>query len=147
MVTLMLFSSSEPSVFKYALSSSVPSTLRKQLVVWPIPLGSTRSLNMAFTTVLLPLLVLGGKKATTLPCRNKCSTWIWMSWKKQCHSRQYARAQCWHNHAWHTLLLLRFKWSYTIYISLRQNRCVCKDQHFFTCQKRPLSCVGVPTPL
>ncbi|KAF3835162.1 hypothetical protein F7725_027720 [Dissostichus mawsoni] len=30
----------------------VPSTLRKQLVVWPIPLGSTRSLSMALTTKL-----------------------------------------------------------------------------------------------
>lgn len=50
----------------------MPSTLRKQLVVWPIPLGSTRSLNMALTTVLLPLLVLKpDKKQTLAECGTK----------------------------------------------------------------------------
>lgn len=56
--TFTLFFSSDPSVMRQALSPSVPSTLRKQLVVWPIPLGRTLSHNMALITELFPLLVL-----------------------------------------------------------------------------------------
>lgn len=57
--TLTLFFSSEPSVRRKASWPSVPSTRRKQLVVWPIPDGRTLSQSMALITVLFPLLVLG----------------------------------------------------------------------------------------
>lgn len=57
-LTLMLFLSSEPSVRMKASLPSVPSTLRKQLVVCPIPDGRTLSHSMALITELLPLLVL-----------------------------------------------------------------------------------------
>lgn len=54
----MLCLSGDVSVVRKASSPSVPSTLRKQLVVCPIPLGKTRSLSIALITVLFPLLVL-----------------------------------------------------------------------------------------
>lgn len=54
----MLFLSSEPSVRMKASPPSVPSTLRKQLVVCPMPEGSTLSHSMALITELFPLLVL-----------------------------------------------------------------------------------------
>ena len=57
-LTLMLLFSSEPSVRRKASWPSVPSTRRKQLVVWPIPEGRTLSQSMALITVLFPLLVL-----------------------------------------------------------------------------------------
>ena len=56
--TVMLLLSLDASAVRKASSPSVPSTLRKQLVVCPMPLGSTRSLSMALITVLFPLLVL-----------------------------------------------------------------------------------------
>lgn len=56
--TFMLFLSSEPSVRRKASLPSVPSTLRKQLVVCPMPDGRTLSHSMALITELFPLLVL-----------------------------------------------------------------------------------------
>ncbi|TNN35551.1 hypothetical protein EYF80_054289 [Liparis tanakae] len=47
-----------PSVRRKASLPSVPSTRRKQLVVCPIPEGSTLSHSMALITELFPLLVL-----------------------------------------------------------------------------------------
>lgn len=49
---------SDPSVTRYASPFSDPSTWRKQLVVWPMPLGKIFSRSMALITVLFPLLVL-----------------------------------------------------------------------------------------
>ena len=60
-LTLILFFSSEPSVSRKDSCPSVPSTRRKQLVVWPIPEGSTLSHSMALITELFPLLVLESK--------------------------------------------------------------------------------------
>lgn len=57
-LTLMFFFSSDPSVSRNASLPSVPSTRRKQLVVWPMPDGKTLSHSMALITELLPLLVL-----------------------------------------------------------------------------------------
>lgn len=61
LLTFMLFLSSEPSVRRKASLPSVPSTLRKQLVVCPIPDGSTLSHSIALITELFPLLVLQNK--------------------------------------------------------------------------------------
>lgn len=62
LLTFMLFLSSEPSVRRNASLPSVPSTLRKQLVVCPIPDGRTLSHSIALITELFPLLVLQNKK-------------------------------------------------------------------------------------
>lgn len=58
---MILFLSSEPSVRRKASLPSVPSTLRKQLVVCPIPDGRTLSHSIALITELFPLLVLQNK--------------------------------------------------------------------------------------
>ena len=58
----MLILSLESCICRYASSVSLPSTEMKQSVVCPIPDGNTLSLIMAFTTVLLPLLVLQHQK-------------------------------------------------------------------------------------
>ena len=50
----------------YGSGKSEPCTLRKQFVVWPIPIGKILSCSMAFTVVLFPLLV-----------RPKNATFIW----------------------------------------------------------------------
>lgn len=63
---MMLFLSSEPSVRRKASLPSVPSTLRKQLVVCPIPDGRTLSHSMALITELFPLLVLQKEDTTSV---------------------------------------------------------------------------------